>query len=166
MKTINQNADGTVTIDGETYKVEKEEKSGVWTPEKEGDKYRFVDAEGEISWQYWGEGKNKIGLYHLSQGNFFETEEQAQEYADFLKAKGTVSHYIRTTYPFQPDWGKDREDRNEIEVKNDEWEVVDYWGNSPTRLFPTMAQVDQAEAVIAKFPAELEVVRQYLLTHN
>lgn len=165
MKKITQNEDGTVTIDGETYEITKKD-DGVWTP-RDRDRYYYVAAEGYIDLATWINEGDDMDVNISQQGNCFKTEEEADKYANFLKAKGTVSHYIRTTYPFKPDMSKGCQKACGIYhiQKEDEW-VSLYTDWITDVIFPVMREKADAGEVIARFPEELEIVKQYLLTHN
>ena len=68
-------------------KREYKEKNEKWVPE-EGEEYYFVDEELNIGWNWFGVTDEAILKYN----KVFKTEEEAQEYADYLKARKEYSY--------------------------------------------------------------------------
>ena len=68
------------------YKKEKNEK---WIPE-EGEEYYFIDEELNIGWNWFDNDDTDEAIFKYNK--VFKTEEEAQEYADYLKARKEYSY--------------------------------------------------------------------------
>lgn len=73
----------------EKLKREYKGKSGKWIP-KEGEIYYFVDIVLNVDWNYFNnDDTDKTVFKH---NKIFKTEEEAQEYADYLEARKEYSY--------------------------------------------------------------------------
>lgn len=83
-------------------KREYKEKNEKWIPEV-GDRYYFIDEELNVDWQWFDNDDTDEAIF--KNNKIFKTEEEAQEYADYLKARKEYS------YEFS------KEEWEEIEIK-------------------------------------------------
>ena len=67
----------------------KGEKSSKWIP-KEGERYYFIDEELNVDWNWFGNDDTDEAIFKYNK--VFKTEEEAQEYADYLKARKEYSY--------------------------------------------------------------------------
>jgi len=77
----------------------KEETTGRWVPEIE-NRYFRVDEwakVGSIAWR-----SDEYDKFHLSQGNVFRTEEEAEAHLEYLKAVAVIKEDAKW---WKPDWG-------------------------------------------------------------
>ena len=70
-------------------KREYKEKNEKWIPE-EGDRYYFIDEELNVDWQWFDNDDTDEAIFKYNK--VFKTEEEAQEYADYLKARKEYSY--------------------------------------------------------------------------
>lgn len=73
----------------EKLKREYKGKSGKWIPEK-GEIYYFLDEELYFDWNCFDNNDTDKAI--LKYSKIFKTEEEAQEYADYLKARKEYSY--------------------------------------------------------------------------
>ena len=70
-------------------KREYKEKNEKWIPEV-GDRYYFIDEELNVDWQWFDNDDTDEVIFKYNK--VFKTEEEAQEYADYLKARKEYSY--------------------------------------------------------------------------
>ena len=70
-------------------KREYKEKNEKWIP-KEGERYYFIDEELNVAWNWFDNDDTDEAIF--KNNKIFKTEEQAQEYADYLKARKEYSY--------------------------------------------------------------------------
>ena len=70
-------------------KREYKEKNEKWIPE-EGEEYYFIDEELNVDWNWFDNDDTDEAIF--KNNKVFKTEEEAQEYADYLKARETYSY--------------------------------------------------------------------------
>lgn len=70
-------------------KREYKEKNEKWIPE-EGEEYYFVDEELNVDWNWFDNDDTDEAI--VKYNKVFKTEEEAQEYADYLKARKEYSY--------------------------------------------------------------------------
>ena len=104
MKTYNlPNKDIKITGDELDHLIkQREQESGVWKPEDNGEYYYVNDTLCVVA-NSWHNLQPDITRY--KSGNVFKTEEEAEAYAEYLKAKAEVAHAIREANGgWTPDW--------------------------------------------------------------
>lgn len=76
----------------EAEKEEKESKSTNkrWRAKKE-DMYWFVDSDGKPTW--WHENNRNIDDFYYDTNNYFQTEQEAQRYADVLEIERQLKKF-------------------------------------------------------------------------
>ena len=90
----------------EIEKLENSEKSGKWIPE-EGEKYYFANASLDVdSWENCAVEMDKEIIKY---NKIFKTEEEAQEYAEYLKARHDYSYEFTNE-----EWENTNIEKNEI----------------------------------------------------
>ena len=70
-------------------KREYKEKNEKWIPE-EGEEYYFIDEELNVGWNWFDNDDTDEVIFKYNK--VFKTEEEAEEYADYLKAKKEYSY--------------------------------------------------------------------------
>ena len=70
-------------------KREYKEKNEKWIPE-EGEEYYFIDEELNVGWNWFDNDDTDEVIFKYNK--VFKTEEEAQEYADYLKARKEYSY--------------------------------------------------------------------------
>ena len=70
-------------------KREYKEKNEKWIPE-EGEEYYFIDEELNVGWNWFDNDDTDEVIF--KNNKIFKTEEEAQEYADYLKARKEYSY--------------------------------------------------------------------------
>lgn len=70
-------------------KREYKEKNEKWIPE-EGEEYYFIDEELNVGWNWFDNDDTDEAIF--KNNKIFKTEEEAQEYADYLKARKEYSY--------------------------------------------------------------------------
>ena len=70
-------------------KREYKEKNEKWIPEV-GEKYYFIDEELNVDWQWFDNDDTDEVIFKYNK--IFKTEEEAQEYADYLEARKEYSY--------------------------------------------------------------------------
>ena len=70
-------------------KREYKEKNEKWIPEA-GDRYYFIDEGLNVDWQWFDNDDTDEAIF--KNNKIFKTEEEAQEYADYLKARKEYSY--------------------------------------------------------------------------
>lgn len=73
----------------EELKREYKEKNEKWIPEV-GDTYYFIDEELNVDWQSFDNDDTDEAIFKYNK--IFKTKEEAQEYADYLKARKEYSY--------------------------------------------------------------------------
>ena len=84
-------------------KREYKEKNEKWIPEV-GDRYYFIDEELNVDWQWFDNDDTDEAIF--KNNKIFKTEEEAQEYADYLKARKEYSYEFS-----KEEWENDRIDK-------------------------------------------------------
>lgn len=168
---MNKITTGSITVDGKTYTaddirkmLQTKETTGHWIPEMK-EEYYLIDSDGDISTHFFGE--EGIDKFIFSQGNCFKTHKEAEEHAEFLKAKGRVNMYIWENHPFTPNWDDDsRKYYVYYDIISREWEWGYCMGVMYSLLLPHMETAEACEDVIKTCEKDLKIVTEYLLTHN
>lgn len=71
-------------------KVEMEKENKRWRS-KDGDMYWFVDSDGTPKW--WHEYSRDIDSFYYDTHNYFQTEEEAQKYANVLETERQLKKF-------------------------------------------------------------------------
>ncbi len=71
--------------------AEKEEKENKRWRSKDGDMYWFVDSNGGLTWSY--ECNRDVDNFHYDTHNYFQTEEEAQKYANVLETERQLKKF-------------------------------------------------------------------------
>ena len=90
----------------EDLKREYEGKNEKWIP-KEGETYYFLDEELYVDWKYFDNDDTDEAI--LKYNKVFKTEEEAQEYVTYLKARKEYSYEFS-----REEWESDRIDKYSI----------------------------------------------------
>lgn len=129
-------------------KREYKEKNEKWIPE-EGEEYYFIDEELNVGWNWFDNDDTDEAIF--KNNKIFKTEEEAQEYADYLKARKEYSYEFS-----KEEWEDEGIDKYSIyydyELNDIDTEIWDTCRNIGQIFFKTEAQ---AQAFIDKYKKQI-----------
>ena len=137
-------------------KREYKEKNEKWIPEV-GDRYYFIDEELNVDWQWFDNDDTDEVIFKYNK--VFKTEEEAQEYADYLKARKEYSYEFS-----KEEWGNNSIYKYYIyydfKSKNFYVDYINYCGRVGSTYFKTYEKaqefLDRYEKQILKFEFGIE----------
>lgn len=137
-------------------KREYKEKNEKWIPEV-GDRYYFIDEELNVDWQWFDNDDTDEVIFKYNK--IFKTEEEAQEYADYLKARKEYS------YEFSKEEWEDKEINKYYIIYDYETGRLKIYSNFYTKVMnkiwfktreETQAFIDKYRKQILKFEFDIE----------
>lgn len=137
-------------------KREYKGKNEKWIPEDR-EQYYFLDEELDVNWNYFCNDDTDEAI--LKYSKIFKTEEEAQEYADYLEARKKYSYEFS-----KEEWGNENMSKYGIYYDYDVEDIdVEIWGtcrNIGQIFFKTEAQaqafIDKYKKQILKFEFNIE----------